>query len=448
MSPSARFTNIRLVFSLALFILVFASCKSRHGHTVFRAEEVDVGSVRFAMNMYKFIQAEIFERNTVRDSELPDLQINDSLPRSWRNRFPPYVIEKELIIKFRLTNSSDSTEQMYFYPGAYVSCIRLLKLSDSSRSLQEISPDSTPQKWRLGFRLFSLQPKETTTYYGRLNVLRTTATLFYPQVLQKDFIDPFMDARIQGRQKTTMVTYIVTGIMLMMIFYSLAVYARNGGKEFLYYCGYAFCMGLLLFLKSFLLYRFSTFNFFFESYWDFLVQCLGVGFYFLFIRNFLDTRTNHPFLEKTFLLSEWLIGGLLAVYTILYFFTDNFVLLDFFENFTKQILLIIGLVFVVYGIRKHNRLISYLVLGNIFLILFSIISFLLIVTPLRVTNNVSLSPVLNDALLYYEIGLVLELIMFLSGLAYKNRQIIIEQTRESERLKIENERNEMEKQMA
>jgi signal transduction histidine kinase len=49
---------------------------------------------------------------------------------------------------------------------------------------------------------------------------------------------------------------------------------------------------------------------------------------------------------------------------------------------------------------------------------------------------------------YYVIGLVLELVFFLSGLAFKNRRDIIERVKERERLKLENERKEFEKQMA
>jgi signal transduction histidine kinase len=89
----------------------------------------------------------------------------------------------------------------------------------------------------------------------------------------------------------------------------------------------------------------------------------------------------------------------------------------------------------------------FLVWGNVLLILFSIMSFILIVTPFTVTNSAEFG-FLNDALIYYELGLALELTAFLGGLAYKNRRDLVERTRESERLKIENERKEMEKQMA
>jgi signal transduction histidine kinase len=51
-------------------------------------------------------------------------------------------------------------------------------------------------------------------------------------------------------------------------------------------------------------------------------------------------------------------------------------------------------------------------------------------------------------LILYEVGLLIELIFFLMGLTYKNRTQLIEQTTERERLKMENERKELEKQVA
>ena len=397
--------------------------------------------------MYRFVQVQVRKKNTTRDDELGNLNITDSLPRIWRSRFPPSIIEKELFLKFKLSNHSDSIQKLYFYPGAYFNSIRLFTFDKSKQSFTEVPIDSTPVKWQLGFRQFEVKPRDTTVFLARLNVLRSTATLLSPVIMQRDFIEPYVAARVQGKKVTSMFTYLVAGIMLMMIIYSLAAYRLNRSREFLYYSGYAFFIGLLLFLKSLLLYDYTQFNFFFESYWDFLVQILGVGFYLQFIRQFLDTRQRHPFLEKTFRLSEIIITALFAVYSILYFFTDNFILLDFFENFTKQFILLIGVIFVIYGVRKNDQLMRWLVWGNILLILFSIISFLLIVTPFSITNSNSFS-FLNDALFYYEIGLALELIMFLGGLAYKNRRDLIERTRERERLKIENERKELEKQMA
>jgi signal transduction histidine kinase len=89
---------------------------------------------------------------------------------------------------------------------------------------------------------------------------------------------------------------------------------------------------------------------------------------------------------------------------------------------------------------------NYLVAGIVVLIVFSILSFLMIVTHFHPSQ--SPTSVFNNSLMYYEVGLVFELICFLSGLAYKNRKEIIERVKERERLKLENERKELEKQLA
>jgi signal transduction histidine kinase len=73
------------------------------------------------------------------------------------------------------------------------------------------------------------------------------------------------------------------------------------------------------------------------------------------------------------------------------------------------------------------------------------VSLLFIVTNVRFH---SLPPILNSALFYYEISLLLELIFFLMGLSYKNNRQLIEQTKERERLKAENQVKEYEKELA
>jgi len=40
-----------------------------------------------------------------------------------------------------------------------------------------------------------------------------------------------------------MITYVFCGLLLMMIFYSLANFLQGANKEFLYYSGYAFFLG-------------------------------------------------------------------------------------------------------------------------------------------------------------------------------------------------------------
>jgi signal transduction histidine kinase len=446
---------------MALFMHVFKSLTNRHcqrfiifllitfllpAAEAFAQDTVNIGKLRFSADVYKALRYEVVAANAPSTSII-STDITKKLPEAWRaHRVPADIIEHDLLVKFSLSNTSDSVQQVYFYPGAYFEKIELYRVSASNTSI--IPADATEEKYRSGFRLVQLEAKTQSDFVARLRFVRTSATMFYPAVLQKEYAKPFLTEKKEGRSKTNMITYLASGIMLMMIFYSLAVFYQTGNKEFLYYSGYATCLALLLFLKSFLLYDFTTFNFFFESYWDFLVQCFGVACYFFFIRMFLDTKRKHPFLEKTFKIAQVILGICIAVYTILYFFSSDFTWLNNFENFTKQSLLVIGLIFIIYGARrKKDKPLRYMMWGNVFLLFFSLISFLLIVTPLKVTTNPNFS-VLNSAIVYYEIGLVFELAWLLMGLAYKNRKETIERARERERLRTENEKKELEKQMA
>lgn len=442
---------MKYVNALLLLLSVFLiSCSPETRPVLMEESPIDVAKLRFSQSIFKDLQYEVVSKDSLSDNAIGRLTINKAVPETWRiHRVSPGIIEKELLLKFTLLNTSDSIQHIYFYPGAYFNNIHLLRLSNDGRPPDVVPASGTPPEYRAGFRLLQVPPGERVSYVARLEFVRTSATMFYPAVLQQEFIESFLSDKIQYRAKTTLITYVVAGIMLMMIMYAVAVYRQNRIREFIYYIGYAGSLALLLFLKSYLLYDFTAFNYFFESYWDFLLQCGGVACYFLFIRKFLDTKTNHPFIDKTFRLGQYLILGFLGVYTVLYFFTNNFIWLNAFENITKQLLLIIGLLFIIYGIRRKDKLLGYLVRGNIWLLVFSVLSFLLIVTPLKfITDRESDFVFLNSALLYYEIGLVGELMYFLSGLAHKNRRDITEKAKESERLQLANERKEIEKQMA
>ena len=440
--------------ALLVFALFFISCNKQSGVTAPAQvpDKVNVAAVPAQKNIYRNLRHAVVSPGSVSNEQLAGISIDKPLPADWQgHRVPPSIIENELLLKITLLNRSDSLEAVYFYPGAYFTKIDLFKVT-SQGNAELVSPRETDAENRAGFRLLQLLPHDSNTYIARLQFLRTSATMFYPAIVKHDFIKSFLTDKIHYKEKVNLITYVASGVMLMMIFYSIAVYRLNRSREFMYYTIYAASLALLLFLKSFLLYDFTNFNYFFESYWDFLVQCLGIGSYFMFIRKFLDTKTRHPFIDKTFKIGQYIIIGFIGIYTALYFFTNNFVWLNLFENITKQFLLVIGLIFIIYGVRHwEDKLLRLLVIGNVWLLVFSVISFLQIVMP--IINIDSDGPVrnltfMNSAIIYYEIGLVAELAYFLSGLAYKNRRDIIERTKERERLRLDNDRKELEKQMA
>jgi signal transduction histidine kinase len=233
--------------------------------------------------------------------------------------------------------------------------------------------------------------------------------------------------------------------MLMMIFYAASEYLQSAKPEFLYYIGYSICISLLLFFKSTLHQVTTSFNYFFESFFDNILFSIGYIFYIFFHRKFLNTRQNFKALDKFLRWGAIAIATLTTAYIVFYYAAPDFRIANTLEDSTKIMLLLISIGFSIKGLTYHDRLMNYIVLGNISLCLLSIISQLLITSNFKVVKGAS---VLNLALFYYETGITIELLFFLFALTYKNKREIILSTQKEEKLKLEGERKELEKQVA
>jgi len=365
------------------------------------------------------------------------------------SRVEDTAIEKSIVLQFILTNSADSVRQVFFFPGFLCRDIKIFKSSpaDVAGTFHEVArmPGDTVYS---GARLLRLLPNETALFFARFRFIRSNTNSISPRIVEGDYLPQLLKAIKDRDYMQDIITYIISGVMLLMIFYSLAVFLQSGKSEFIYYSCYTFCTAALLFLKSFLNLENSGFNFIYEAYLDFTILCLGVFFYLIFVRKFLNTKEQHPFLENFLKVSEILILIFIAIFSTIYFLTDYYVILNILENYViKLMLLIFGVTFIVYSIKKKDALLNYLAAGNLALVVFSIIS-LLMMTQRWLFVPSHPGSILNRSLFYYEVGLVLELLCFLSGLAYKNRRDIIEQVKERERFKLETERKEFETKMA
>lgn len=390
----------------------------------------------------------------IRDAILPadsiwKMPFGSLIPSHLKIDVPYTLTGKTAYLRFNLFNASDSVVGVYFFPGFYYRTARLFK-SDGARK-PVILPQSLPidSGFLSGYNLLKLAPNEHATFFAQLQFVKSPVNFLAPKLINKGFVYYFKNNVENRKSAIGMLTYVVSGILLMMIFYSLAVYLQTFSSEFLFYAAYALLTGLLLFLKSFLFGSSSAFNNIFEGYLDFMMQGLAYICYFIFVNRFLNTKQHFPFLNRLLRVGQWILVLLLLTFTICYFFSTNMWLLNMISNGTKQFLILMGVIFIVYGMRQNNKLMNYLVAGQAVLIFFGAISILLIINPIFfVKPQNGHSNIFNDSLLYYEIGLMIELVFFLSGLAYKNKRDIIERVKERERLKLDNERQEFDKQVA
>lgn len=404
-----------------------------------------IDTIRYSKSIYKHCLIITQPKHSIADADIPSLPFQPNEAMYLPHNSPDRLLEQECFLQFGLANNADTAMSICFSPGYFCRNIRLFKLTNGRFTAL---PDSiTHDKRYNGVKQIRLQPGEQSVIFCRFSFLRTNVNTFAPRLIAQDYVKPWLITTRDRDKLLDVFTYTVSGILLFMIFYSLAVFAQSGNKEFIFYACYTFLTTSLLFLKSYLSISVTAFNFFYEEYLDFMILTGSVITYMLFIRKFINTREQHPALDKYLRLASLLLAVSCVVFSIVYFFTDGYTLLNVMENYIIKLFFFVnGVVFIAYSVKKKNPLLNYLAAGSFALILFAILSYIIIVTGWQLVKDPG--SIFNRALFYYEIGLVLELVFFLSGLAYKNRRDIIERVKERERLKLENERKEFEKQMA
>ena len=440
-----------IFISLSFFLTATkpSIAQTRTSSATFDSTLIHVTKIRFQQTFYKEVFFAVYPHRQLQDSDIPSIEFKPAPFSRNRSGVSPSLIEKDLFFKFTVFNPADTFKRVYFMPSRYCKNVSLFQASPQNikSSFRKI-PDSVLRTEEFaGYKILSIPPRDTVVFFTRFNFLRSNVNSFSPRFIELDYLtQSIKDLKLRDPM-LDMVTYLASGILLLMIFYSLAAYAQYLNIEFIYYSAYAFCCGLLLFSKAYLNMDHTPLNFFYEEYLDFIILCTGTFFYLIFVRRFLNSRINYPKLDKFLRTARTILIILLSVFSAIYFFTDRYVILQILENdVIKVFLLLIGIVFIVYSFRRKNTLLNYLALGNSSVVLFSMLSLAIIVFDLKIVEDNK--SVWNRPLFYYELGIVLELIFFLAGLAYKNRRDIIDQVKERERFKLENERKEFEKQMA
>jgi len=396
-----------------------------------------------------------FSENLENKIEFSYLDFKESLPGKYHSlhfnqgpihkpHIPENYVTKKGILRFKICNTADSAKSVWFFPGLYYWDSQLYEETETGlKKIPSILPDEPEE---ISYRLLTLRPRDSATIVAELHFVRTHLNSIKPTLVHPGYLASFVKDLEGTNLVSKIVTYLFCGLLLMMIVFSLVSFYQGGKPEFLYYSGYAFFLGTMLFIKAVESYHTTWFAFFQETYLDLVMQNIGIVLYMLFMQKFLSTRENYPFLHKLYRAGIILIIVSTAAFTYAHYFTDNFPLENGIENITKMVLLVMVAVFLVYSITFwNNRLLRYLFWGNLSLFVFSMFSLLMLMGNVIPRN---LPVIFRTSLFYYEIGLLLELIFFLLGLFHKNKKLLIEEARERERLKAKDRMNEYEKEIA
>lgn len=403
----------------------------------------DISQVRLFAYITKSISTTFRDLNTNFQEQYPGLVFKEGF--RFKSTVPNNFVTKKLVEKFSLCNMSDKPDSVYYFPGFYYKEIDLYKIGadNSLTPLERTVPNIVDSA---GFRLIVLPAHDTSTFVADLTFIKTYNNTIRPRLVRPVFLNGFIAELHQNHYSNDLVSYVLCGLLLMMVLFSFANYVQGANKEFLFYSFYALLLGIMLFTQAFYSFHTTKVSFYMESYLDFIMQGLGLIFYMLFMQRFLETKKQHPFVYHLYNVGIVMISVSLVLYSFFHYFTDNFMAENSVEIITKFLLLALILIFLIYSARKwDDKLLRYVFWGNLCLFIFSVISQLAVLYYAAVKT---LPGVFSSSIFYYELGLLLELVFFLAGLNHKNQRRLIAQTRERETLKAQNLLKEYEKELA
>lgn len=440
--------NQTRILTVLLFLLLPAGKLIAQDVSIINDNCIDISTVKFSNSLGKYFEYAYMEPKATLFLYGTYSSAKYTQATEKRSFIPNKQVSKRAMVRFTICNSADTTMSIWFFPGLHFSNIKLYKEEGGQlTSLPDLSPDHPDH---LSYRSISLGAHDSAVIVAELKQVRTSLNKIDPLLINHSYLTRFIRGFHESKPESKLITYLFCGLLLMLILYSLANFFQEHNKEFLFYSGYAFFLGLMLFTKAILSFNTTTLSFFQEEYLDFVMQSIGLLFYMAFMQKFLATKTEHPFLYKLYKAGMILLTAAVLSYTFFHFFSDFF--LDDFslengvENMTKFLLLGLILIFLFYSVRHwEDKLLRYLFWGNLCLFVFSLLSQLtVLIKPLAAV----LPGILGNSLFYYEMGLFLELVFFLAGLNHKNRRQLIGQAQERERLKAENQMKEYEKELA
>lgn len=432
-----RIAHDKYLFCFLLFLGLFGAS---YGQDTTQPRCVDISKI----NLVRIISNSSSSTFIDRDQRLANIYQQLSFKKGMvhKGSIPHSDVTRKAVVRFQVCNTADSTVSVWFFPGFFFWSVEIYR-EDNGR-LDHLPSIAPPIDDNLGYRKITLAPNDTATYYAELFFVKTYINSMRPRLIHARSIDTFITMARANHDEADMVTYLLCGLLMMMILFSVANFLQGANRDFLYYSAYAFFLGAMLFTKSLYDFRPNAASFFFEGYLDFIMQCIGHGFYLIFMRGFLNTRIYHPFLYKMYNYGIIFLVLAAAVFSYFHFFTYNYVAENLTENSTKIALLIMTIVFLIYSARQwKTKVFRYLFWGNFSLFIFSLLS-----QASVMVENRFLPGILGSATFYYELGIFLELVFFLAALNYKNRRRIIAETSERERLRTENQMKEYEKEIA
>jgi signal transduction histidine kinase len=208
-------------------------------------------------------------------------------------------------------------------------------------------------------------------------------------------------------------------ILFFQLLYTLVQGMVVKKPEYAYYFCYIFCVGIYFLGRNEMTLELRLFFFDYQVFYRSLndtLLFLPYFFYYRFARFFANTQSFNPKLTKQIKLVEWII---LAISICIYFVGPS----KFFSSYSGVVILPIllfllstSIYFLFKIIQFKNKVSQFLVVGSSFALVASVLANLISLLPIAQTNALFYSP-----LFITQMGVIIELLIFNTGLIFKAR---------------------------
>ena len=221
-------------------------------------------------------------------------------------------------------------------------------------------------------------------------------------------------------------------MMLMLVFVTLFRNLHRLRSIAIIYSGYAFAIFLLFMLWVTQQSQSTTFSIYTQEFLSFYTQLASFVLYSIFMLKFLKTKEEHKKLHIIFI-------GSLMVSIVAFLLHLSFILFEYpypaiyyLEKTTVYTQAVLLILFLVYAITKKEEIIfKYIIWGNLSLLVFGLLSIGISQAGDIFFSNTSFWA---NSLLYYKVGVILEMFFFQLALFYKNQSLIKAEIKEKQDL--------------
>jgi signal transduction histidine kinase len=327
-------------------------------------------------------------------------------------------------MRFSVQNKTDSAVHTYFYPGYFdytdmyfLSNGKLIKLIPGGMLTKINKQLSYYERTTMSYPLNLSAHQETDIF---IKFEQKTPWFFFDKI--QIFNDRIFNNSIVEDQdhyrNYRFFSILFIGFILWQMLYAMVQWSILRHKEYLYYFSYLLSLALYFLNKQ---ETFMGVDLLFSHfpiltlYLNKPLMIIAYFFYFKFVRAFLSLDQNYPRLSKWFMRSEYFLLGYLCLDILLTLFNFNIGLQYRIFSFFMILIFIASAILIFWLFSKRKKLIYFIITGSLFVGLGNIVGMIL-----SYLNYYEQSQ-FNNILIYSQIGILIEIFCFTSGLSYKSK---------------------------